>query len=625
MSGKMRESAKKPSSRNAETVPPKQRGQEHAPDTPLRTVLSLHRTLGNRAVKRLLDSAAVQAKLTVGRPDDVYEQEADRVADRVMRMPEPQLRRKCAQCEEEPLQTKPIGKGITPLLQRQTDSEEEEPVQAKREGTTPVLSPGIVSGIDALRGGQPLSRESRAFFEPRFGRDFSGVKIHTGPRAGQLARSINARAFTRGRDIVFGSGEYSPASPDGKRLLGHELTHVLQQNSRHSVTPALQRKVRVVSGTGIHQIIGHFQTLCPGSWSSAGQFIRGNARTVANQSCTCIEDTVNDPNRTYRIQVDHVTNTPRSNQSLYNGHVEPSLPYPSSGPRTTPGSSPIVYMPAAGASAMTFGSFDPGGSAVQAPYWRILAHELCGHARLNQGYTGTKGNRPEHDSTINTENRIAAEHGGPPRGMFNDRRQGESYHCLQGDTNLVFALVDGWHYESSTAVQSPPITTGPLQGTVSASSLRIRQGPGTSTPIVGSYPRGTVIDLLCQTPGTEVGNNSLWDRTGLGYVSDRYVRRPPGYSRTKLPTCDPVPRPAGGVTYGRIATAVSRLRIRRGPDTAAPVVGSYGRGEMVSIICQTGGSDVNGTPVWDRTDRGYISDRYVERLPPGRSVPSCTP
>jgi uncharacterized protein YraI len=274
---------------------------------------------------------------------------------------------------------------------------------------------------------------------------------------------------------------------------------------------------------------------------------------------------------------------------------------------------------------MEFGAFDPSGNAVAAPNWRILAHELCGHARLNQGYTGTKGNRPEHNSTINTENQIAAEHGGPPRGMYNDRRQGESYHRLAGESNLVFALVDGWHYETSATVQNPAITTGPVQGTVTASSLRIRQGPSTSTPIVGSYPNGQMIDLLCQTPGTEVGDNSLWDRTSLGFVSDRYVQRPPGYSQTKLPTCDPEPVPATGAVYGRIATATSRLRIRQAPSTTSAVVGSYNRGEMVPILCQTMGSDVNEVSTWDQTSRGYISDRYVERIPPNAPVPPCVP
>ena len=197
-------------------------------------IFFLHQTVGNQAVQRLFTSGAIQAKLTIGRPNDIYEQEADRVAEAVMRMPEPQVQRKCAKCEEEErLQAKPIGNRITPLLQRQVEpEEEEEPIQAKGEGNTPVITSNLASSINALHGGgRPLSKAARAFFEPRFGRDFSGVRVHTSSRANQLARSINARAFTRGNDIVFGGGEYSPESAAGKRLLGHELTHVVQQDA----------------------------------------------------------------------------------------------------------------------------------------------------------------------------------------------------------------------------------------------------------------------------------------------------------------------------------------------------------------------------------------------------------
>ena len=133
-----------------------------------------------------------------------------------------------------------------------------------------------------------------------------------------------------------------------------------------------------------------------------------------------------------------------------------------------------------------------------------------------------------------------------------------------------------------------------MQGTVTASQLRIRQEPSLSEPIIGHYPQGTVITLLCQTPGAMVIDNSLWDRTNMGYVSDKYVSRPPrttppSTTRTKLPTCDPMPRPTTGVVYGRIAA--SQLRIRRAPSTSSPVLGSYNQGEMVSILCQTPGTD----------------------------------
>lgn len=240
------------------------RTEVHSQILPQGQLLQLHKQFGNRAVQRMHESGVLQAKLKIGQPGDKYEQEADRVADRVMSMPESNLSR---QEDEEEVQGKPVAGQITPLVQRQSEEEEEikkqpeeeeEPVQTKllqrqsedeeevqkqpeeeeesvqskgsRE-SSPDMSLSVESGIKSIRGGgQPLSESSSAFFEPRFGADFSGVKIHTDSRANHLARSINAKAFTIGRDVAFGTGQYSPETSKGKQLLAHELTHVVQQH-----------------------------------------------------------------------------------------------------------------------------------------------------------------------------------------------------------------------------------------------------------------------------------------------------------------------------------------------------------------------------------------------------------
>jgi hypothetical protein len=79
--------------------------------------------------------------------------------------------------------------------------------------------------------GQALDMQTRTFMEPRFGHDFSQVRVHTDAKAAASARAVNALAFTVGRDIVFGSGNYHPATLDGRHLISHELTHVVQQQS----------------------------------------------------------------------------------------------------------------------------------------------------------------------------------------------------------------------------------------------------------------------------------------------------------------------------------------------------------------------------------------------------------
>jgi len=223
-------------------------------------------------IGRILRSTGAQAKLTIGQPNDRYEQEADRVADQVMAMPDLGLQRQPEnEEEEEPLRTKPLADQITPLVQRQEEppEEEEEPLQAKswygetvqrlggnncpkceeeqvqrqpveeedeelqtkeQPGQAPQVTPNIESHIHSMKsGGRPLDAATRSFFEPRFGRDFSNVRIHSDITAGDTARSIHARAFTLGNHVVMGSGEYQPNSQSGQRLLGHELTHVVQQ------------------------------------------------------------------------------------------------------------------------------------------------------------------------------------------------------------------------------------------------------------------------------------------------------------------------------------------------------------------------------------------------------------
>ena len=99
--------------------------------------------------------------------------------------------------------------------------------------------------IGSLRnGGERLPGPSRAFFESRLHYDFGQVRTHTGPRAEEAARSVNARAFTIGRDVFFGAGQFAPETKEGQRLLAHELTHVVQQTSSSSHRAStIQRQV----------------------------------------------------------------------------------------------------------------------------------------------------------------------------------------------------------------------------------------------------------------------------------------------------------------------------------------------------------------------------------------------
>ena len=279
-------------------------------------LVGLQRAAGNRAVSRLLAAGGVlQAKLVVGPADDVYEREADRVADEVMRAPAPAATappphlpspghvQRCAACDaaaahvdereeadrEESVPVRVLTAALPPpppdAVQRcaaceaaaareereegdleesaparmpvaalpppppdgvqrcacgvaglagvEERDEEEEPVRARAlPGQLPRTPPGLDARLAGMRGGgAPLSPDLRGFFEPRFGRSLGDVRVHTGPGAAEAARAVHARAFTTGRDIVFGGGEFAPHREPGRRLLAHELAHVFQQDA----------------------------------------------------------------------------------------------------------------------------------------------------------------------------------------------------------------------------------------------------------------------------------------------------------------------------------------------------------------------------------------------------------
>jgi len=131
--------------------------------------------------------------------------------------------------------------GLQPLLQRKcacgnstglAASECEECKQKLQrragDGDAPAVAPPIVHEV-LKSPGQPLDREARAFMEPRFGHDFSRVRIHTDDNAAESARAVNALAYTVGSNIVLGHGKHAPSSISDRRLLAHELTHVVQQ------------------------------------------------------------------------------------------------------------------------------------------------------------------------------------------------------------------------------------------------------------------------------------------------------------------------------------------------------------------------------------------------------------
>lgn len=189
--------------------------------------------------------AYLQPKMAVSAPGDAQEQEADRMAEKVGRMPAGDAAGKGQTLQRaaagpgadkggpQSLQTKTQPSDTAqPLMRAEDEAVQREAEESLQASGAPELSPETEQKIESLRGrGRPLPEEVRRDMESKLNADFSRVSIHTGADANQLCRQINARAFTVGRDIFFADGEYASQTQKGRKLLAHELTHVLQQGS----------------------------------------------------------------------------------------------------------------------------------------------------------------------------------------------------------------------------------------------------------------------------------------------------------------------------------------------------------------------------------------------------------
>lgn len=183
-----------------------------------------------------------QAKLTVSSPGDQYEKEADEVAEKVV------------STEGNNLDTQPAGMSglrLTPVSSRDiqkkcAECEEEEKVQMKGNGQEGPVNSEIENAIQTAKsGGQKLPSDTESSMSERFGTGFQDVKIHHDTKSNHLNRKLNARAFTTGNNIFFKTGEYNPKTYEGKKLLAHELTHVVQQKGKGGLAEDLDENVGI--------------------------------------------------------------------------------------------------------------------------------------------------------------------------------------------------------------------------------------------------------------------------------------------------------------------------------------------------------------------------------------------
>jgi len=229
---------------------------EKSSSTPSKTATQAAQPFFAKAGGGNFFAPTIQMKLAVNKPGDKFEQEADSMAYKIMRMPTP------AAGKEEKIQRKPeekiqkkeddkIQKAAMPeekIQKKEEDKIQKAPAseeKLQRDGTgVPAVSANVQSAIqNKTSGGQPLSSDVRSYMDPRFNADFSNVRVHHDAESASLNNQLSARAFTHQNHIFFSRDQYQPGASEGKQLLAHELTHTIQQGH------AVQRSPQVSTTT----------------------------------------------------------------------------------------------------------------------------------------------------------------------------------------------------------------------------------------------------------------------------------------------------------------------------------------------------------------------------------------
>jgi hypothetical protein len=198
-------------------------------------------------VTQLARELVIQPKLTVTPAGDIYEQEADHIANQVLQQinegsgsrevqrqeeeeEEMQMQREAqVQRQEIPEEEEELMMRRDLSAQRQEIPEEEEALQMQPDGTMQTTT-SLTTAVEGAQGnGRSLSQKTRKPLERAFGTNFDNVRIHADSEADRLSHAMQARAFTVGSDIFFRQNAYAPQSTSGQKLLAHELTHVVQQ------------------------------------------------------------------------------------------------------------------------------------------------------------------------------------------------------------------------------------------------------------------------------------------------------------------------------------------------------------------------------------------------------------
>jgi Domain of unknown function (DUF4157) len=248
--------------------------------TPISSIQDISRSIlpVSSLTKNNNNNSLFQPRLKISQPGDVYEQEADRVAEQVIRMSTSDSVAPMITTTDEAVNLKCSACEMKEEEQHEKLKISRKPSAASRfEATDQVTNE--INNIRSSSSGSPLDPSTKGFMESRFGYDFSNVKIHADETATRSANSVDALAYTVGNDIVFGKQYYQPNTLQGRRLLAHELTHVIQQSNM--IWPAVSRPLSIDAST--EMIAEQVSNKGMSSDQSAGRVEEGDGPSIQRE------------------------------------------------------------------------------------------------------------------------------------------------------------------------------------------------------------------------------------------------------------------------------------------------------------------------------------------------------
>ena len=244
----------------------------------------------------------------------------------------------------------------------------------------------------------------------------------------------------------------------------------------------------------------------------------------------------------------------------------------------------------------------------------VYAHLNSGAKHLSDSYTSASYARPDAIWIARWDNStVLTGWAGIPNSRWPNHQRGKQYRGDHNETHGGVTInIDSDRFDAPVATVAYSYTA------TGATPLNARSGPSTSYPVVATYPTGSTLKVVCQTPGSTVGTTKVWNKLTSGaYVTDYYVS-----TRSSTTYSAPVPR----CTYPYQVTTTT-LNARSGPSSSYPIKATLPGGALAWVYCQRAGAKVSTTSVWDRMDNGYyVTDYYLatpSKTTYSRPIPRC--